>query len=120
LVDDEDAVRHPAADRLRELGYAVLEARDGLEALRFLASARPDLLVTDVGLPNGMNGRQVAEAARERIPGLPVLFITGYADTSLPPGIEVIGKPFELDTLARRIQALLETGPRTNDRNPGA
>jgi hypothetical protein len=62
----------------------------------------------------------VAEAARERIPRLPVLFITGYAGTSLPPGIEVIGKPFELDTLARRVQALLETGPRTNNRNPGA
>ena len=99
---------------------AVLEARDGTEALRLLASARPDLLVTDVGLPHGMNGRQVAEAARERVPGLPVLFITGYAGASLPPGVEVIGKPFELDTLARRIQALLETDPRTNGRNPDA
>ncbi len=68
-----------------------------------------------------MNGRQVAEAARERVPGLPVLFITGYAGgTSLPRGVEVIGKPFELDTLARRVQALLEAGPRTNDRNPDA
>ena len=86
LVDDEETVRQPVADRLRELGYAVLEARDGPSALGILASTRPDLLVTDVGLPNGMNGRQVAEAARERVPGLPVLFITGYAGTLLPPG----------------------------------
>ncbi|MBL6459614.1 response regulator, partial [Belnapia sp. T6] len=87
LVDDEDAVRSPAADRLRELGYRVLEARDGPEALQMLATSRPDLLVTDVGLPHGMNGRQVAEAARERMPGLPVLFITGYAGTALVPGV---------------------------------
>jgi CheY-like chemotaxis protein len=119
LVDDEDAARRPTADRLRELGYTVLEARDGAEALRVLAAAHPDLLVTDVGLPNGMNGRQVAEAARERVPGLPVLFVTGYAGTSLPPGVEVIGKPFELDTLARRVQALMEAGRRTNERNSG-
>jgi CheY-like chemotaxis protein len=107
LVDDEDAVRRPAAERLRELGHAVLEARDGPEALRVLAATRPDLLVTDVGLPGGMNGRQVAEAAREQVPDLPVLFITGYAGVRLPPGMEVIGKPFQLDTLARRVQALL-------------
>ncbi|HEV7265311.1 MAG TPA: PAS domain S-box protein [Falsiroseomonas sp.] len=107
LVEDEDGVRRPAADRLRELGYAVLEARDGPEAMRILASERPDLLVTDVGLPNGMNGLQVVEAARGRLRGLPVLFITGYAVTPLPMGAEVIGKPFELDVLARRVQAML-------------
>ncbi len=110
LVDDEDAVRRPAADQLRDLGLTVLEARDGPEALRVLATARPDLLVTDVGLPNGMNGRQVAEAARERIPGLLVLFITGHAGGQLPPGSEVMGKPFGLDILARRVQALLAMG----------
>jgi PAS domain S-box-containing protein len=110
LVDDEDLARQPAADRLREFGYAVLEARDGPEALRILATTRPDLLVTDVGLPNGLNGRQLAEAAREGIPGLPVLFITGYAGTALPPGIEVLGKPFELDVLVRRVRAVLEVG----------
>ena len=120
LVDDEDAARGPAADRLRELGHAVLEARDGPEALRVLAAARPDLLVTDVGLPHGLNGRQLAEAARERMPGLPVLFITGYAGTSLPPGVEVIGKPFELDALARRVQALLEAGRPGSDKDRGA
>ena len=113
LVDDEDAARQPAADRLRELGHTVLEARDGPEALRVLLTTRPDLLVTDVGLPNGMNGRQLAEAARERVPALPVLFITGYAGTSLPPGIEVIDKPFELDILVRRVRTALEAGRRS-------
>jgi PAS domain S-box-containing protein len=108
LVDDEDAVRGPAADKLRALGLEVLGARDGPEALKILASARPDLLVTDVGLPNGMNGRQVAEAVREHIPGLPVLFITGYAATALPPGMEVIDKPFGLEVLAQRVLAILK------------
>jgi CheY-like chemotaxis protein len=120
LVDDEDAARQPAADRLRELGHTVLEARDGPEALRILATTRPDLLVTDVGLPNGMNGRQLAEAAREEVPGLPVLFISGYAGTSLPPGIDMIDKPFELDVLVRRVRAALEAGRRGSDRNHGA
>ncbi|SDB74815.1 PAS domain S-box-containing protein [Belnapia rosea] len=120
LVDDEHAARGPAADRLRELGHTVLEARDGPEALRILATTRPDLLVTDVGLPNGMNGRQLAEAARKGIPGLPVLFITGYAGTSLPSGAEVIDKPFELDVLVRRVRAVLEAGQRRRQSDDGA
>ena len=72
LVDDEDVAREAVAERLRELGYRVLEAADGPSALHLLDSgARVDMLVTDVGLPNGMNGRQVAEAVRERRPGHP-------------------------------------------------
>ncbi|MGE0223020.1 MAG: PAS domain S-box protein, partial [Acetobacteraceae bacterium] len=108
LVDDEDVVRRPMADRLRELGYTVQEARDGHDALHALSLSQPDLLVTDVGLPHGMNGWQLAEAARARIPGLPVLFITGYSGTLLPPGVDAISKPFDLDTLASRVQATLE------------
>jgi PAS domain S-box-containing protein len=108
LVDDEDIARQAAAERLRELGYRVLEAADGPAALHLLdGGVHVDMLVTDVGLPNGMNGRQVAEAVRERRPGIPLLFITGYAGTDLPPGSEVIDKPFDLDTLARRVQAAL-------------
>jgi PAS domain S-box-containing protein len=108
LVDDEDGVREPASEYLRELGYNVLEAEDGFAALRILESiSRLDLLVTDVGLPNGMNGRQVAEAVRQQRPRLPVLFITGYAGTALEPGTEVVRKPFDLDAFARRVQALL-------------
>jgi PAS domain S-box-containing protein len=108
LVDDDDTGRQAAAERLRELGYRVLEAADGPAALHLLdGGVRVDMLVTDVGLPSGMNGRQVAEAVQERRPGIPLLFITGYAGTELPPGSEVIDKPFDLDTLARRVQAAL-------------
>lgn len=108
LVEDEALARQAASERLRDLGYRVLEAADGPAALQLLdGGAQIDMLVTDVGLPNGLNGRQVAEAIRERRPGIPVLFITGYAGTDLPPGSEVIDKPFDLDTLARRIQAAL-------------
>jgi CheY-like chemotaxis protein len=117
LVDDEDAVRRPAAERLRELGYEVLEAADGPTALQVLQAVKLlDLLITDVGLPNGMNGRQVAEAVRKRMPGLPVLFITGYAGTVLPAEVEVIGKPFKLDSLARRVQTMLGAGRRQTNR----
>jgi CheY-like chemotaxis protein len=108
LVDDEELARQVAAARLRELGYAVLEAPDGPSVLRLLeGGANADILVTDVGLPNGMNGRQVAEAVREQRPDMPVLFITGYMGTELPPASNVIDKPFNLDTLARRIEAAL-------------
>ncbi len=112
LVEDEPDVRTMAADHLRELGYAVQVAGDGATALEALqGDAALSVLVTDVGLPGGLNGRQVADAARERRPGLPVLFITGYAGTALAeglePGMEVIGKPFSLETLSVRIAAML-------------
>ena len=116
LVEDETQVRELAAERLRELGCSVLEAADGSAALRRLrANSRVDLLVTDVGLPGGLNGRQVADAARERRPGLPLLFITGYAGDILEgqpaPGMAVIGKPFTLDALAVQVWAMLEAAP---------
>jgi CheY-like chemotaxis protein len=120
LVEDEAGVRAMAAERLRELGYTVLEAADGPEALRVLHGShgsRVDLLVTDVGLPGGLNGRQVADMARERRPGLPVLFITGYTggalEEHLAPGMAVIGKPFALDALAEQVGAMLEAAPVT-------
>ena len=113
LVEDEEGLRAMAAEWLREAGHRVLEAPDGPAALRLLAGGgRLDALVTDVGLPGGMNGRQVAEAARARRPGLPVLFMTGYAgsvlDSQLAPGMDVIAKPFALDALAERVRAILE------------
>ncbi len=113
LVEDTEGVRELIAEALRELGYIVLDAEDGPAALRlFAGQMRVDILVTDVGLP-GMNGRQVAEAARQRWPGLPVLFITGYAgsmlDGQLAPGMEVIGKPFTLDALAAQLGRMVET-----------
>ena len=114
VIDDEPLVRMLVVDALTELGYIAIEASDGAEGLNVLRSnARVDLLVTDVGLPGGLNGRQVADAARDLRPGLPVLFITGYAETAvlnhghLDPGMHIITKPFEVDDVARRIRAIL-------------
>ena len=81
-----------------------------IEVLR--STAKLDMMVTDVGLP-GMNGRQLAEAARELRPGLKILFITGYAENKvldpdqLEPGMQVLTKPFALELLMQRIEALL-------------
>jgi PAS domain S-box-containing protein len=115
LVDDEPLVRMIAAEALEELGYTVIEAADGASALKILSSAQPiDLLVTDVGLPGGTNGRQVADAARVTRPDLKVLFITGYAENAvlnhghLSPGMQVLTKPFQIDSLARRVKELIE------------
>ena len=114
VVDDEPTVRMLVADVLNELGYAAVEAGDGASGLAVLRSERRlDLLVTDVGLPGGVNGRQLAEAARAARPGLPVLFITGYAENALvgngqlEPGMQVMTKPFAVDALARRIRDML-------------
>jgi PAS domain S-box-containing protein len=113
VVEDEDVVRALIVEVLADLGYAALEAADGSEGLRIVRSdARIDLLVTDVGLP-GMNGRQLADAARERRPELKVLFITGYAHNAaigsavLGPGMEIIVKPFAIDALATRIRTMI-------------
>ncbi|KTS40188.1 hypothetical protein NS228_12160 [Methylobacterium indicum] len=113
VVEDEPAVRSLIVDVLRDLGYRALEAEDGPAGLAALqAAARVDLLVTDVGLP-GLNGRQLADAAREHRPDLKVLFITGYAENAamagfLAPGMQMITKPFPIDLLAQRIRAMIE------------
>jgi len=115
IVEDEPVVRAVIVEMLGEQGYQTLEAIDGPSGLRILrTNARIDLLVTDVGLP-GMNGRQLADQARETRPGLKVLFITGYAesvaisDGFLQPGMEMITKPFDLDNLSRRIRAMVSS-----------
>ena len=114
VVEDEPIVRGLILEELKELGYAALEAADGPAGLELLRSRRRiDLLVTDIGLP-GMNGRQLADAARELRPGLTVLFMTGYAENAalasgfLEPGMEMITKPFAMEALATRIRGLLE------------
>jgi PAS domain S-box-containing protein len=115
VVDDEPTVRMLVADVLEDLGYTAIEASDGASGLKVLRSdVRIDLLVTDVGLPGGMNGRQVADAARELRPGLKVLFITGYAENAvlshghLDPGMHVLTKPFAMEMLASRIKDLID------------
>ena len=84
LVDDEPVIRMLAVEILEDAGFAVIEAKDGASAMRALQSnARVDLLVTDVGLPGGINGRQVADAAKALRPAIKVLFMTGYAKRPL-------------------------------------
>jgi PAS domain S-box-containing protein len=116
IVDDEPTVRMLVAEVLSDLGYNALEAEDGASGLKVLNSdARIDLLVTDVGLPGGLNGRQVADAGRSVRPGLKVLFITGYAENAvlshghLDPGMHVMTKPFAMDAIATRIRELIES-----------
>ncbi len=114
LVDDEPTVRTLLGETLGSLGLAVIEAADGAAALRVLDSAaRVDMLVSDVGLPGGLNGRQLADRARVLRPGLPVLLITGYAEAAvlgegmLEAGMEVVTKPFSMAVLGRRVAAAL-------------
>jgi CheY-like chemotaxis protein len=114
VVDDEAGIRMIMSEVLAELGYQVLEAHDGPSALRILDSdAHLDLLVTDVGLPGGMNGRQVADAAKVRRPHLKVIFVTGYAENAaigngfVGNGMQVITKPFPIDEFVRRIKAVV-------------
>lgn len=116
LIDDESTLRMLIKDMLSEQQFQVMEAPDGHAGLAVLQADTPiDLLITDIGLPGGLNGRQVADAARVLRPGLKVLFITGYAEQSvtdrrgrgLEPGMEVMTKPFSLDELTRRVRAML-------------
>jgi CheY-like chemotaxis protein len=114
LVEDEHMLRALSREVLEESGYLVRECGEGDEALRRLRTGDPvDILVTDVGLP-GMDGRQLAASARELLPDLPVLFITGYAweafaDTpQLPERTAILGKPFSLHALAEAVADLLD------------
>ena len=116
VVDDEPTVRMLVAEVLTDFGYETIEAEDGAEGLQALqAHGGIDLLVTDVGLPGGMNGRQLADFARQFRPEIKVLFITGYAEAAvidkghLEPGMHVLTKPFALKTLATRIRDILLT-----------
>jgi CheY-like chemotaxis protein len=116
VVEDEVNVRMVAVDVLRNSGYTVLEAEDGSCGLNILrSSSRIDLLVSDVGLPGGMNGRQLADAARELRAGLKVLFITGYSEGvvdstgRLETGMQVLTKPFPMDVFATRVDSMINS-----------
>ncbi|QEE41289.1 MULTISPECIES: ATP-binding protein [unclassified Methylobacterium] len=115
VVDDEPSVRMLVTEILEDLGYLAIEASDSAAGLKVLQSdVRIDLLVTDVGLPGGMNGRQMADAARVSRPDLKVLFITGYAENAilgnghLAPGMAVLTKPFSIEEMASRIRSMIE------------
>jgi signal transduction histidine kinase len=115
IIDDEPAIRMVVSEVLTEAGYRVIEAQDGPSGLRIVqAGGRLDLLITDVGLPNGLNGRQVADAARSINPQLKVLFITGFAENAaignghLDSGMSVITKPFVNSALANKVRQLID------------
>jgi PAS domain S-box-containing protein len=118
IVEDEAVVRLLIVETLNDLGYKALETADSAAALRILQSSqRVDLLVSDIGLP-GLNGRQLADAARVTRPGLKVLFVTGYAEDAagsgfLEPGMEIVIKPFTMEALASKIREMIE-GPATS------
>jgi signal transduction histidine kinase/ActR/RegA family two-component response regulator len=113
VVEDDPAVRMLVLNVLDELGYHGHPAADAKSAMPLLESSlRIDLLVTDVGLP-GLNGRQLAEIARQHRPGLKVLFMTGYAEkaaerhTFLAEGMDMVTKPFSIDLLAKKIREMI-------------
>ena len=117
IVDDEPTVRMLVTEVLEDLGYTAIEAADSAAGLQVLQSdVRIDLLITDVGLPGGMNGRQMADAARVSRPSLKVLFITGYAENAavgnghLEPGMAVLTKPFVIEALGLRIREMIARG----------
>jgi CheY-like chemotaxis protein len=114
VVDDEPTIRMLVCELLEEMGHVTLEADDGPTAMTLLNSnATIDLLVTDVGLPGGLNGRQVADAAKVTRPDLKVIFITGFAENAvvskgqLEHGMRLVTKPFALDILSAQIADLL-------------
>jgi len=117
VVEDEPILRMLIGEILEEQGFVAIEAGDAADGLKLLQSdTRIDLLVADLGLPGGMNGRQMADAALRRRPDLRVLFITGYtdiaafADGPATAGIQVLAKPFAMDALTASLRAALGAG----------
>ncbi|HVJ54704.1 MAG TPA: ATP-binding protein [Aliidongia sp.] len=117
VVEDDESVRLLIREVLEELGYMAIEASEAQLAILMLASPRDiDLMISDVGLP-GMNGRQLAEVARQHRPDLPILFVTGYAENAairsgfLGTNMAMVTKPFALETLAAKIGEMLTSGP---------
>ncbi|MBX7276785.1 response regulator [Pseudomonas sp. ERGC3:05] len=109
VVEDDAIVRMLIVDVLEELEFTVVEAADGEAALVIVENTDQviDLMMTDVGLPD-MNGKDLAQKVRELRPALPILFASGYADSiDVPPGMQVIGKPFSIDQLRDKVKSML-------------
>ncbi|AOF94807.1 sensory box protein (plasmid) [Sphingobium sp. RAC03] len=124
VIDDEASVRSLIVDVLTERGYHVIEAADGPSGLKVLESdLRIDLLITDVGLPGGMNGRQVADAGRVGRPKLKILFITGYAENAiignglLEHDMHVITKPFGIEAIVSKVREMIDEGYKLGSRS---
>ena len=115
VIEDEHTIRELVSEVLAEAGYRVLLADSGPTGLHLLQGPeRIDLLLTDVGLPGGLNGRQVADAGRSVRPGLKVLFITGYAENAavgnglMDEGMAILTKPFEIPHLVNKVRQMLD------------
>jgi CheY-like chemotaxis protein len=115
LVEDNELVREYATSQLRALGYRVVSAKDGPEALQILGSRKHiSLLFTDIVMPNGMNGQMLAKKARELIPELPVLFTSGYSEHAIeqdeyPDGdVQMLAKPYRKIELATKIRLVID------------
>jgi CheY-like chemotaxis protein len=115
VVEDDADVRAFVSGQLRDLGYRVIEAADGPQAQQILDGDQPiDLLFTDVVMPRGVTGRQLAEAARARRPGLKAVFTSGYTENSivhqgkLDKGVSFLSKPFRRQELALKIRETLD------------
>ncbi len=124
VIDDEASVRSLIVDVLADGGYHVIEAADGPSGLKVLQSdLRIDLLITDVGLPGGMNGRQVADAGRVGRPKLKILFITGYAENAiignglLEHDMHVITKPFGIEAIVSKVREMIDEGDKLGNRS---
>jgi CheY-like chemotaxis protein len=118
VAEDDDVVRETVVATLRDMGYLVLHARDAQSALAIVDSgAAIDLLFTDVVMPGGMKGAELARRARERIPALAVLFTSGYAQDSivhdgrLDAGVNLLSKPYTREALARKLREVLAQRP---------
>ncbi|MCC5887031.1 MAG: PAS domain S-box protein [Gammaproteobacteria bacterium] len=117
LVEDDELVRNHLTAQLRALGYQVVAARNGPEGLQVLRQfADLDLLFTDVVMPGGMSGRDLADAARLLRPDLPVLFTSGYTENAivhhgrLDAGVQLLSKPYRQQDLARKVRRVLDMG----------
>ena len=126
VVEDEERVRHLTVDGLRELGYTVVQAADANQALAVLElQPRVDLLFTDIVMPD-MNGRKLADLAREKRPDLKVLYTTGYTRNAivhngvLDPGVSLLQKPFTLERLARKVRQELDAAPEATGTEPSS
>lgn len=122
LVEDDDLVRDHLEAQLRALGYQVVTARNGPEGLEVLRQfADLDLLFTDVVMPGGMSGRDLADAARLLRPDLPVLFTSGYTENAivhqgrLDAGVQLLNKPYRQQDLARKVRQVLDMGRSSRD-----
>jgi CheY-like chemotaxis protein len=118
VVEDDEEIRRHAESELTELGYHVLSARDGPEAIEIIqATPDIDLLFTDVIMPGGMNGRQLAEAATRLQPQLKILYTSGFAEEVFvqpgrkEPTLSLLQKPYQRTDLARKVREVLAKGP---------